>query len=168
MARIAYPRTRAGPALHPCDARQALPDDPYSLGKPTIAADCLRPYRVRADPEGGQRPRPGEDQGAAQLQGIADDLAGWAGGPREEGGRDAGERPPAADVIMMQGDGRGIAMRPEYRRNAGTGDGRHQARDEEVAEIVAVADFTLVVREQEDIAAQPKSQQGAPRTEDQG
>ena len=42
---------------------------------------------------------------------------------------------------MMQGDGKGIAMRPEHRRNAGKEDGTRPGV-KKMAEIVAVADFT--------------------------
>ena len=46
---------------------------------------------------------------------------------------------------MMQGDGKGIAMRPEHRRNAGKEDGTRPGI-KKMAEIVAVADFTPAVR----------------------
>ncbi|MGH7735609.1 MAG: ISKra4 family transposase, partial [Gemmatimonadales bacterium] len=50
--------------------------------------------------------------------------------------------------------GKGIAMRPEHRRNAGKDDGTRPGV-KKMAEIVAVADFTPAVREPEDIAAPP-------------
>jgi hypothetical protein len=45
------------------------------------------------------------------------------------------------DVIMMQGDGKGIAMRPEHRKGAGKSDSARSGT-KNMAEIVAVADFT--------------------------
>ena len=56
--------------------------------------------------------------------------------------------------MRSQGDGKGIAMRPEHRRNAGKEDGTRPGI-KKMAEIVAVADFTPAVREPEDIAAPP-------------
>ena len=62
---------------------------------------------------------------------------------------------------MMQGDGKGIAMRPEHRKNAGKADAAHPGI-KKMAEIVAVADFTPAVREPEDIAAPPARRQAHP------
>ena len=62
---------------------------------------------------------------------------------------------------MMQGDGKGIAMRPEHRRNAGKDDGTRPGI-KKMAEIVAVADFTPAVRQPEDIAAPPARRQAHP------
>jgi len=153
VTRIAY-RNWQEPALHPADARQALPEDPYSLGMRALAADCLaRTGFAQAQKE--IRARTGETIGLAQLQGIADDLARWTGDFYEERARDAAEDPPAADVIMMQGDGKGIAMRPEHRKNAGKETDGTRPGIKKMAEIVAVADFTPAVREPEDIAAPP-------------
>ena len=160
VTRIAY-RNWQEPALHPYDARQALPDDPYSLGMRALAADCLaRTGFAQAQKE--IKDRTGEKIGLAQLQGIADDLARWAGDFYEERARDAGEDPPATDVIMMQGDGKGIAMRPEYRKNAGQETDGTRPGIKKMAEIVAVADFTPVVREPEDIAAPPARRKAHP------
>jgi hypothetical protein len=91
--------------------------------------------------------------GRAQLTGLAEDLAAWTGGFYEQRARDAEENLPVTDVIMMQGDGKGIAMRPEHRKGGGT-DPAHPGI-KKMAEIVAVADFTPAVREPEDIAAPP-------------
>jgi hypothetical protein len=65
---------------------------------------------------------------------------------------------------MMQGDGKGIAMRPEHRRNAGKLDGTRPGI-KKMAEIVAVADFTPAVREPEDIAAPPARRKAHPGPE---
>src|SRR6266702_110441 len=67
--------------------------------------------------------RTGVKIGHAQLSDIAGDLARWTGDFYAERARDAEQGLPATDVIMMQGDGKGIAMRPEHRRNAGKQDG---------------------------------------------
>jgi hypothetical protein len=64
-----------------------------------------------------------------------------------------------SDVIMMQGDGKGIAMRPEHR--TGKSDAAHPGI-KKMAEIVAVADFTPAPREPEDIAAPPARRQAHP------
>ena len=60
---------------------------------------------------------------------------------------------PATDVIMMQADGKGIALRPGHRKGAGGGSDAAHPGIKKMAEIVAVADFTPAVREPEDIAA---------------
>ena len=65
---------------------------------------------------------------------------------------------------MMQGDGKGIAMRPEHRRNAGKDDGTRPGI-KKMAEIVAVAGFTPAVRQPEDIAAPPARRQAHPGPE---
>ena len=61
----------------------------------------------------------------------------------------------------MQGDGKGIAMRPEHRKGAGKADTAHPGI-KKMAEIVAVADFTPAVREPEDIAAPPARRKAHP------
>jgi len=138
--------------LYPADARSVMPRDPYSMGLRALAAFHL------AGAGYGQAQEIIEDRtgvkiGHAQLAGIARDLAAWTDDFYEERSRDAEEEEhPASDVIMMQGDGKGIAMRPEHRRNAGRED-RARPGIKKMAEIVAVADFTPVVREPEDIAA---------------
>ena len=71
------------------------------------------------------------------------------------------EDPPGSDVIMMQADGKGIAMRPEHRKNAGKDDAARPGI-KKMAEIVAVADFTPAVREPEDIAAPPARRKAHP------
>src|ERR1019366_1148778 len=96
--------------------------------------------------------RTGVKVGPAQLTGLAGDLAAWTDDFYEERARDAEEDLPGTDVIMMQGDGKGIAMRPEHRKGAGKADTAHPGI-KKMAEIVAVADFTPAVREPEDIAA---------------
>jgi hypothetical protein len=56
--------------------------------------------------------------GRAQFTGLAEDLPAWTDDFYQERARDAEEDLPATDVTMMQGDGKGIAMRPEHRKNA--------------------------------------------------
>ena len=85
--------------------------------------------------------RTGVTIGRAQLAGIAEDLAGWTDDFYAERARDAEPDLPDSDVIMMQGDGKGIAMRPEHRKNTGREDGTRPGV-KKMAEIVAVADFT--------------------------
>jgi hypothetical protein len=150
VTRMAY-RNRKEPNLYPADARQALPADPYSLGMRALAARELAVSGF-GQAQAGIEDRTGVRIGHAQLSDIADDLAGWTDDFYEERTRDAGEDAAAGDVIMMQGDGKGIAMRPEHRKNAGKQDGTRPGV-KKMAEIVAVADFTPAVREPEDIAA---------------
>jgi hypothetical protein len=147
--------------LYPADARQVLPGDPYSMGMRGLAA-----FHLASAGYGQAREviedRTGVKTGHARLAGIAKGLATWTGDFYEERSRDAGEEEqPASDVIMMQGDGKGIAMRPEHRRNAGKEDGTRPGI-KKMAEIVAVAGFTPAVREPEDIAAPPARRKAHP------
>ncbi len=150
VTRKAY-RNRREPNLYPADARWILPDDPYSLGMRALAAYHLATggYGQAQDVIGA---RTGVMVGRAQLAGLAGDLAAWTGDFYEERARDAEEEEqPDSDVIMMQADGKGIALRPEHRKGGGA-DAAHPGI-KKMAEIVAVADFTPAVREPEDIAA---------------
>ncbi len=152
VSRIAY-RNRREPNLYPADARWILPDDPYSLGMRALVA-----YHLAGGGFGQAQEvieaRTGVRVGRAQLTGLADDLAAWTGDFYEERARDADDDLPDSDVIMMQADGKGIALRPEHRKGAGKSDSVHPGI-KKMAEIVAVADFTPAVREPEDIAAPP-------------
>ena len=159
VTRMAY-RNRREPNLYPADARQVLPDDPYSLGMRALAA-----YHLAAGGYGQAQEiieaRTGVTAGRAQLTGLAGDLAAWTGDFYEERARDAEEEEqPDSDVIMMQGDGKGITLRPEHRKGGGT-DPAHPGI-KKMAEIVAVADFTPAVREPEDIAAPPARRKAHP------
>jgi hypothetical protein len=158
VTRMAY-RNWQEPSLHPADARQVLPDDPYSLGMRALAARHLARTGFGQAQEDIEN-LTGVKIGRAQLQGIAEDLARWTGDFYAERARSADEDPPATDVIMMQGDGKGIAMRPEHRKNGGT-DPAHPGV-KKMAEIVAVADFTPAAREPEDIAAPPARRKAHP------
>ena len=138
-----------------------LPEDPYCLGMRALAA---------FHPAGGGfgqaqeviEARTGVTVGRGQLAGLAEDLAAWTDGFYGQRSRDAEEdEQPASDVIMMQGDGKGIAMRPEHRKNAGKEDGTRPGI-KKMAGIVAVADFTPAVREPGDIAAPPARRQAHP------
>ena len=75
VTRMAY-RNRREPNLYPADARQVLPDDPYSLGMRALAA-----YHLAAGgsgrPRRSSRDRTGVTVGRAQLTGLAEDLAAW-------------------------------------------------------------------------------------------
>jgi hypothetical protein len=159
VTRKAY-RNRREPNLYPADARQVLPDDPYSPGMRSLAA-----FHLAAGGSGQAQEvieaRTGVTVGRAQLTGLAEDLAAWTGGFYEDRARDADTDLPDSDVIMMQGDGKGIAMRPEHRKSAGKEDGTRPGI-KKVAEIVAVADFTPAVREPQDTAAPPARRQAHP------
>jgi hypothetical protein len=156
--RLAY-RNRREPSLYPADARWVLPDDLYSLGMRALAA-----FHLAAGGYGQAQEvimaRTGVKIGRAQLAGLAADLAAWTGDFYEQraAGADAGL--PAGDVLMMQADGKGIALRPEHRAAKGT-DAAHPGI-KKMAEIVAVADFTPAVREPEDIAAPPARRKARP------
>ena len=162
VTRLAY-RNRREPNLYPADARQVIPEDPYSLGMRALAAFHLAGGGFGQAQEVIQD-RTGVKVGRAQLAGLAEDLAAWTDDFYEERARDAEEGLPATDVIMMQGDGKGIAMRPEHRRNAGKEDGTRPGI-KKMAEIVAVADFTPAVRGPEDIAAPPARRKAHPGPE---
>ena len=153
-------RNRREPNLYPADARWILPGDPYSLGMRALVA-----YHLAGGGFGQARDvieaRTGVTVGPAQLTGLAEDLAAWTGDFYEQRARDAEEDLPDTDVIMMQADGKGIAMRPEHRKNAGKETSAHPGI-KKMAEIVAVADFTPAVREPEDIAAPAARRQAHP------
>src|SRR5512140_290397 len=159
VSRMAY-RNRREPNLYPADARWILPDDPYSLGMRALVA-----YHLAGGGFGQAQEvieaRTGVTVGRAQLTGLAEDLAAWTGDFYEERARDAEEDLPGTDVIMMQGDGKGIAMRPEHRKNAGKDDGTRPGI-KKMAEIVAVADFTPAVRQPADNAAPPARRKAHP------
>jgi len=160
VTRKAY-RNRREPNLYPADARQVLPGDPYSLGMRSLAAFHLAAGGFGQAQEVIEA-RTGVTVGRAQLAGLAEDLAAWTDDFYEQRSRDAEEDDqPDTDVIMMQGDGKGIAMRPEHRRNAGKDDGTRPGI-KKMAEIVAVADFTPAAREPEDIAAPPARRRAHP------
>jgi hypothetical protein len=72
---------------------------------------------------------------------------------------------PPGDVLMMQADGKGIALRPEHRGSPGKGADAAHPGIKKMAEIIAVADFTPAVREPEDIAAPPARRQAHPGPE---
>jgi hypothetical protein len=151
--RMAY-RNRREANLYPADARWILPDDPYSMGMRALAAYHL------AESGYGQaqeviKARTGVTVGHAQLAQLAGDLAGWVDEFYDQRAFAADTSLPDTDVIMMQADGKGIAMRPEHRKDAGGGSDAAHPGVKKMAEIVAVADFTPAVREPEDIAAPP-------------
>ncbi len=73
VTRMAY-RNRREPNLYPADARQVLPDDPYSLGMRALTAFHLATggYGQAQEVIGA---RTGVMVGRAQLAGLAGDLA---------------------------------------------------------------------------------------------
>ena len=160
--RMAYRNVREA-NLYPADARWVLPEDPYSLGMRALVAYHLA--------EGGYgqaqeviEARTGMTVGRAQLAGLAGDLACWVDEFYDQRAFGADTDLPDSDVIMMQADGKGIAMRPEHRKGASAGkepDAAHPGI-KKMAEIVAVADFTPAVREPEDIAAPPARRKERP------
>ena len=116
--RMAYRSTREA-NLYPADARWILPEDPYSMGMRALVAYHLA--------EGGYgqaqeviEARTGVTVGRAQLAGIAGDLAGWVDEFYDQRAFAADTDLPDSDVIMMQADGKGIAVRPEHRKGSGT------------------------------------------------
>jgi hypothetical protein len=150
-ARLAY-KNRREPNLYPADARWRLPDDVYSLGMRALVAFHLATGGYGQTQE-IIKARTGVTIGRAQLTGLAADLASWTGDFYARRALDAPDAPPG-DVLMMQADGKGIALRPEHRGGTGKTDAAHPGI-KKMAEIVAVADFTPAVREPEDIAAPP-------------
>lgn len=158
VSRLAY-RNRREPNLYPADARWVLPDDPYTLGMRTLAA-----YHLATGGYGQAQQiiaaRTGVTIGRAQLTGLAADLAAWTDDFYHLRARQAEADLPTTDVIMMQADGKGIAVRPEHRKHAATSTAHPGIK--KMAEIVAVADFTPAVRQPEDIAAPPARRQAHP------
>jgi len=157
--RLAY-RNRREPNLYPADARWLLPDDPYTLGMRAQSA-----YHLATSGYGQAqeviKARTGVTVGRAQLAGLAADLAAWADDFYEERSRDAQEEEqPDGDVIMMQADGKGIALRPEHRK--GGGDDPAHPGVKKMAGVIAVADVTPAAREPEDIAAPPARRKAHP------
>jgi hypothetical protein len=158
--RTAY-RNRREDNLCPADARWILAGDPYSMGMRSLAF-----YHLATSGYGQAQEviaaRTGVTVGRAQLAGLAADMAAWTGDFYEQRSLDAEEdEQPGGDVIMMQADGKGIAMRPEHRKGAGKADAGHPGV-KKMAEIVAVADFTPAPREPEDIAAPPARRKAHP------
>jgi hypothetical protein len=144
----------------PLPPDQILPGDPYSLGMRALAAFHLAAGGFGQAQEVIEA-RTDVTAGRAQLTGRAEDLAAWTGDFCEQRGRDADTDLPDSDVIMMQGDGKGIALRPEHRKGAGKADAGHPGI-KKMAEIVAVAGFTPAVRQPEDIAAPPARRKAHP------
>jgi hypothetical protein len=158
--RMAYRNTREA-NLYPADARWILPEDPYSMGMRALVAYHLA--------EGGYgqaqeviAARTGATVGRAQLAQLAGDLAGWVDEFYDQRAFGADTDLPDSDVIMMQADGKGIAMRPEHRKGASGGSDAAHPGIKKMAEIVAVADFTPAVRDPEDIAAPPARRKERP------
>lgn len=149
--RLAY-RNRREPNLYPADARWMLPDDVYSLGMRALVAFHLATGGYGQAQE-VIAARTGVTIGRAQLTDLAADLAALTGDFYARRALDAPEDGPPGDVLMMQADGKGIALRPEHRK--GKGDNASHPGIKKMAEIVAVADFTPTVRDPEDIAAPP-------------
>jgi hypothetical protein len=158
--RLAY-RNRREANLYPADARWMLPEDPYSLGMRALAAYHLAEGGYGAAQE-VIAARTGARVGRAQLAGLAQDLAAWVDDFYLLRTRDAGEGLPDGDVIMMQADGKGIALRPEHRAGVGKGSDAVHPGIKKMAEIVAVAGFTPAVREPADIAAPPARRKAHP------
>src|SRR6266705_3453489 len=134
--RMAYRNVREA-NLYPADARWILPEDPYSMGIRALAACHLA--------EGGYgqaqdviAARTGVTVGRAQLAQLAGDLAGWVDEFYDQRAFAADTDLPDSDVIMMQADGKGIAMRPEHRKGGGKDSGAAHPGIKKMAEIVAV------------------------------
>ena len=157
-ARLAY-KNRREPNLYPADARWMLPDDVYSLGMRALVAFHLATGGYGQAQEVIEA-RTGVTVGRSQLTGLAADLASLTGDFYARRALDAPEDGPPGDVLMMQADGKGIAMRPEHRK--GKGDNASHPGIKKMAEVVAVADFTPAVREPEDIAAPPARRKAHP------
>ncbi|MDQ1293411.1 MAG: ISKra4 family transposase [Actinomycetota bacterium] len=156
--RLAY-RNRREPNLYPADARWMLPDDVYSLGMRALVAFHLATGGYGQTQE-IIRARTGVTIGRIQLAGLAADLAGLTGEFYARRALNTPEDGPPGDVLMMQADGKGIALRPEHRQ-AKRVEAAHPGI-KKMAEIVAVADVTPAVREPEDIAAPPARRQEHP------
>ena len=129
VSRLAY-RNRREPNLYPADARQVLPDDPYSLGMRALAAFHLAGGRVRAGPGGHRgphrrhrRPRPAHRPRGRPRRLDGRLLRGTL--PRRGRRRAAGQRRDH-DAGRRQGH-RHAPGAPQERREGG----RHAPRDQE-------------------------------------
>jgi hypothetical protein len=151
VERLAY-RNRREPDLYPADARWCLHTDPYSLGMRALTARHLAAGGY-GDAQAAIKAQTGTELGRAQLTGLATEIAAWTGDFYELRARDAAPAPDS-DVLMMQADGKGIAMLPAHRKTHGATDATHPGI-KRLAEVVAVADLTPAVRCPEDIAAPP-------------
>ena len=140
----AWKKATAG-AWPACSGRSGSPGWPTATAAsrtctpPTPGRSCpatrtpwgCGPWRPSTWPRGGFgqaqeviEARTGVTVGRAQLTGLAEDLAAWTDDFYERARPRRGrEDQPDSDVIMMQADGKGIAMRPEHRKNAGKADG---------------------------------------------
>ena len=157
--RIAYRNWRE-PNLYPADARWILPDDCYSMGMRALVAFHLAGAGYGPAQEVIEA-RTGVTIGRQQMTGLAEDLARWVDDFYAQRAAGAGTDLPDSDVLMMQADGKGIAMRPEHRKSSSETDAAHPGI-KKMAEIVAVADFTPAVRVPEDIAAPPARRKANP------
>lgn len=155
--RLAYRNWRE-PNLYPADARWILPEDPYSLGMRALVAFHLATSGYGQTQE-IIRARTGVTIGRAQLTGLAADLASLTSEFYARRAVDTPDSPPG-DLLMMQADGKGIALRPEHRK--ATRDDASRPGIKKMAEIVAVADVTPAVREPADIAAPPAHRAARP------
>jgi len=148
VARLAY-RNRREANLYPADARWALADDTYSLGMRALTA-----YHLATSGYGQTQEiiaqRTGVTIGHRQLTQVANDLARWIPDFYDQRAFNATDL-ATGDVIAMQADGKGIALRPEHRTSAKS-DSTHPGVTK-MAEIVAVTTFTPAARQPEDIAA---------------
>jgi hypothetical protein len=158
--RLAY-RNRREANLYPADARWMLPDDPYSLGMRALTA-----YHLAGGGYGQAQEvieaRTGVKIGPAQLAGLAQDLAAGVDDFYAWRASGADTALPYSDVIMMQADGKGVAMRPEHRASAGKGASAAHPGIKKMAEIAAVAAVAPAAREPEDIAAPPARRKAHP------
>jgi hypothetical protein len=138
--RLAY-RNRREANLYPADARWGLPEDVYTMGMRALVV-----YHLAGGGYGQAQDviaaRTGVRVGPAQLATLAGDLAGWVDDFYAVRAYHADTELPASDVLLMQADGKGIAMRPEYRKNGGAQTDSAHPGIKRMAEIVAVADFT--------------------------
>jgi len=156
--RLAY-RNRREANLYPADARWALPTDSYSMGMRALVA-----YHLATGGYGGAQKviadRTGVVVRRAQLSMLAGDLARWTGDFYEKTAHDADDL-AAGDVLMMQADGKGVAVRPEHRSGARS-DATHPGI-KKMAEIVSVATFT---RRSAHRRTSPRRPPAAPSTPD--
>jgi hypothetical protein len=130
VSRLAY-RNRREANLYPADARWALAEDTYSFGMRALVA-----YHVATSGYGQTQEiiaqRTGFTVGLAQITQIAHDLARWVPDFYDQRALGATDLAPG-DILAMQGDGKGIALRPEHREERqypprGQEDGRDRRR----------------------------------------
>lgn len=163
VERLAY-RNRKEPNLYLADARRRLFGDLYSMGIRALAARHIATGPLEAARD-AITAGTGVVVGKRQLGELAADLATHVE-PFYETRKHAAATEPTSDPLLLQADGKGIAMLAAHRKtNGGATDATHPGI-KRLAEIVAVADLKSSPRTADDIMAPPTRTVVAPKAVD--